>query len=70
MNPPTRTQTLVAFAKDLLVYALAFAVGAGGYFAAVSTAPLRMQDWAGAVAAGSAAVLMRMFPTNSGDRRG
>jgi hypothetical protein len=68
--PPTRSQVVVAFVNDLIVYILAFAVGAGGYFAAVTTAPLRMQDYAGAIAAGAAAVLMRMFPTSSGGQRG
>ena len=59
-----------ATAREALVWVLAFVAGAGAHLAAVTSDPFRWQDIAGALAAGSTAALLRMFPTTRKDEHG
>ena len=56
--PPTTTQATLSWAREALVLVLAFTAGAGAYFAAVQTPTLRLQDIAGALAAGATATFV------------
>lgn len=70
--PPTRTQIIVDFAREVIVLVLAFVAGVGVYLAGIADGPLRIQDYWGAAAAGCTAVLLRMFPvapTRGGTRQ-
>ena len=61
--PPTTTEKAFAVSREALVLVLAFVAGSGTYFAAITASPLRWQDFAGALAAGATACLMRLFPS-------
>ena len=66
--PLTRAQVAGHVAREALIVVLAFVAGAGAYLAALTTVPLRPQDYAGAIAAGATAALLKLFPTTGGSR--
>lgn len=58
----TRSQVLAVFGRDAFIMLLAFGAGAGLYLAGVKGDPIWPQDYAGTLAAGCSACLLRMFP--------
>lgn len=60
-----RTESMLRLAREFIEATLAFVAGSGLYLAGVSAMPLRPQDFAGALAAGATAVLLRMYPTRT-----